>query len=470
MKRIVILLGGAVLLLTPFASADVPGLVNLQGRLKDGAGNLVANGSYSVIFTIYDAASNGNVMWAESTSVNTSNGIFNVLLGSVNPVPDSVFNDPARFLGIKVGTDPETTPRQRLTSVGYSQRSSEWTSAAGELFRLNGDVGIGTSSPMSRLQVDDPNSAIVANVVNDNAGEVHAVQGLVSGSFGEKIALSRVVTGGVGEAYGVLARSTTSGVNYGVYGSAFGGTTNWAGYFPSGDVYVHDKVGLGTTSPAAKLHVKGAGFPGAFAFFDTDEAGQDAGLRFYENGVVKGHVFHQASTNTLNVPGEGYSGLSVTSIGRVGIGTAAPAALLHVNGTAGNNTGVWSTLSDRRLKREIQPLRNGLETVAQLKPVTFRWKDDEKDTQFGRVRGLIAQDVEEVIPEWVKTDPDGYKRIEPIGVDALMIAAIQELKATVASQAVQLAAQNAQIEKLSALVSQLAADDQARGKKFGQLR
>jgi hypothetical protein len=119
----------------------------------------------------------------------------------------------------------------------------------------------------------------------------------------------------------------------------------------------------------------------------------------------------------------------IRASGGVGIGTASPAALLHVNGSAGNNTGIWSDLSDRRLKREIEPIHGALETVRQLQGVSFRWKDTGKDKQYGRVRGLIAQDVEEVIPEWIKTDPDGYKRLEPIGIDALLIEAIKELKA-----------------------------------------
>jgi hypothetical protein len=121
--------------------------------------------------------------------------------------------------------------------------------------------------------------------------------------------------------------------------------------------------------------------------------------------------------------------MTILANGNVGLGTITPAARLHVNGSAGNNTGVWSNLSDRTLKTDIQPIQGALETVEALQPVSFRWKDAKKDTEFGRVRGLIAQDVEKVIPEWIKTDPDGYKRIEPFGVDAPLIEAIKEPKA-----------------------------------------
>ncbi|MCI0329619.1 MAG: tail fiber domain-containing protein [candidate division Zixibacteria bacterium] len=101
---------------------SVPQLINFQGVLRDGSGNPVADGSYSVVFTIYDAPVGGAVQWAETTSVTTTSGLFTVLLGSLNPVPDSAFNNANRWLGTKVSADPEMTPRQQLVSVAYSLR------------------------------------------------------------------------------------------------------------------------------------------------------------------------------------------------------------------------------------------------------------------------------------------------------------------------------------------------------------
>ncbi|MGH8004725.1 MAG: hypothetical protein ACRECJ_08385, partial [Limisphaerales bacterium] len=119
----------AVLLALALATvsyAAVPKLINFQGILKDGSGNPVADGSYAVIFTVYDAPAGGAVLWAETTSVSTTDGLFTVLFGAVNPVPDSAFNEANRYLGIKVASDPEMTPRQQLTSVGYTFRTEQW--------------------------------------------------------------------------------------------------------------------------------------------------------------------------------------------------------------------------------------------------------------------------------------------------------------------------------------------------------
>lgn len=102
---------------------------------------------------------------------------------------------------------------------------------------------------------------------------------------------------------------------------------------------------------------------------------------------------------------------------------------MHVNGTAGNPTGVWSTVSDRKLKRDIQPLRGALETLSKLQGVSFHWKDPQEDAKYGLVRGFVAQDVEKVLPEWVKEGQDGTKWLEKVGVEALLVEAIKELKA-----------------------------------------
>lgn len=52
----------------------------------------------------------------------------------------------------------------------------------------------------------------------------------------------------------------------------------------------------------------------------------------------------------------------------------------------------------------------------------------KKDAKFGRARGLIAQKVEQVVPEWVKTNSDGYKSVETIGMGAVLITENDSLK------------------------------------------
>jgi len=109
----------ATLLAAASASSAVPGTLTEQGRLLDSSGN-PATGSVSITFAIYDAASNGTSLWTETQNVTLDSGYFSVRLGETTAIPTSVFDGSTRYLGVKVGTDAEMTPRQTLVSVPYA--------------------------------------------------------------------------------------------------------------------------------------------------------------------------------------------------------------------------------------------------------------------------------------------------------------------------------------------------------------
>jgi hypothetical protein len=87
--------------------------------------------------------------------------------------------------------------------------------------------------------------------------------------------------------------------------------------------------------------------------------------------------------------------------------------------------------SDRRLKKDIEPLARGMEDVMQLDPVSYHWKNqdatDEQTTPRNQL-GLIAQEVEEIIPELVNTNEEGIKSVNYIGLIPVLIKSIQDLK------------------------------------------
>ena len=98
-------------------------MINYQGKLTTPEGALIVD-TLSVVFTIYDAATGGTAFWTETqATVIVEKGIFSVLLGSVNPIPDSVFTGDVRYLGVKVEADPEMNPRKEIVSVGYAYKS-----------------------------------------------------------------------------------------------------------------------------------------------------------------------------------------------------------------------------------------------------------------------------------------------------------------------------------------------------------
>jgi len=122
-----ILLSTLLLLLLVFvtdSNAIWPGLMNYQGRLTNNSGNPVADGSYDVTLKIYQTSA---ALWTESHSVFTTNGFLSV--GS--PLPSWIFGLDPRWLGITIGTDPEITPRTRLTSVPHAYRVASIDNAVG---------------------------------------------------------------------------------------------------------------------------------------------------------------------------------------------------------------------------------------------------------------------------------------------------------------------------------------------------
>ncbi|MBI3872682.1 MAG: hypothetical protein HY304_06370 [candidate division Zixibacteria bacterium] len=258
------------MLLPSEAHAAVPQLITFQGILKNGSGNPVANGSYSVMFKIYDAPTVGNVLWMETQSVTTNSGLFTTLLGSITAIPDTIFNDSSRYLEIKVAADPPMTPRQKLSSVGYSYVSSQWTSAAQDLFRLNGNVGIGTSAPGAKLDVVASNPyplAVSATGVTLGVSATGSQGGVFGAGFGSSPSTAYGCYGGgtnssSGDAIGGwFDGSSTSGTGYGVSatGGAYGGYFTGTGGGSYGVRATGDYYGVSATGGTFGVSATGSG-------------------------------------------------------------------------------------------------------------------------------------------------------------------------------------------------------------------
>jgi len=96
-----------------------------------------------------------------------------------------------------------------------------------------------------------------------------------------------------------------------------------------------------------------------------------------------------------------------------------------------------ATPSDVRYKKDIYPLESSLNKVMKLQGVTYAWRKEElKGAGFkdGRQIGLIAQDVEKVLPELVHTDGKGYKAIAYDKLAPVLIEAVKELQKEVKEQ------------------------------------
>ncbi|KPL04346.1 MAG: hypothetical protein AMJ90_01225 [candidate division Zixibacteria bacterium SM23_73_2] len=132
--------------------AQVPKLINYQGLLTNSEGQPIDT-TVSITFSIYPNPLGGDYLWRETqTSIDVQNGLFNVLLGSFNPVPDSAFSGGVKYLGVKTGDDPELSPRTLLVSVPYAYNSEmlDGRSAGSD----DGDIPVNNGSVNVNLNAD----------------------------------------------------------------------------------------------------------------------------------------------------------------------------------------------------------------------------------------------------------------------------------------------------------------------------
>jgi len=274
-----------------------------------------------------------------------------------------------------------------------------------------------------------------------------------------------------------ITLQTTSGITQ-IQGinSAFTDVNNIAMQLSGGN------VGIGTSSPAAKLHIfsansvssrvetSGAGSaasqfksPSGSTFLGQDATGgylltdYAAPILFYTNNTERARIDSSGnllinSTSTLNAvfsvtatSGISACSLRVATDGDYGY-TFKNASNTFVGAIGVNSSSTsYVTSSDYRLKNTIAPMTGALAKVALLKPVTYKWNVDGSDSQ-----GFIAHELAEVVPECVTGEKDAidaegnpiYQGIDTSFLVATLTSAIQEQQALIQSLKARLDAAN----------------------------
>ncbi|MBM2814913.1 MAG: hypothetical protein HW421_1675 [Ignavibacteria bacterium] len=138
-----IVLTSLFLLSFSILNAQIPDKINYQGLLTAANGSPVTNGSYALSFKIYDAATGGQMLWSETSQVQTVKGLFETTLGKTNPI--QLTFEKQYWMGISVSGGNELTPRTELTSAAYSFHSKVAdglsSNASGVVTGLNGIDG-----------------------------------------------------------------------------------------------------------------------------------------------------------------------------------------------------------------------------------------------------------------------------------------------------------------------------------------
>ncbi len=271
-----------------------------------------------------------------------------------------------------------------------------------------GKVGIGTTAPDFQLDARQSANTPAGQFRVDGTGIQTALQlanrNTSGGAAGEGPELTFV--GGAGSGAGPNIASiyaawngaaTTDG--YLTFNTRRGGSITEAVRIASSG-----NVGIGTTSPQGALDVNG---------------------KIYLNNWI----CNSGGGNCLVLDTSNF--LRPTSNAGLDLGSSDNRfSTLYINSTGYKpGGGSWSDYSDARLKKEIKTLSNSLSRLLKLRGVTYQWKDPEKRGNLtGSQIGMIGQEVEQVFPEWIKTDQTGYRVLTFRGFEALTVEALRELK------------------------------------------
>lgn len=328
--------------------------------------------------------------------------------------------------------------------------ASPWQTSGGNTFLNSGNIGLGTSNPTAKLEVN---------------GHIKITDGTQG--------LGKVLTSDVdGLTSWVLPLWTLSGNNI---------------YTLTGN------TGIGTNTPGYKLDILHNGSTGIrvkssyfYSTVDIDGNNGDAAIRFIANSTNQWNVRNRPEDNYFEIfemqDANSSRFVIQDKTGYVGIG-ANPTAKLSVNGSANKpGGGSWTVFSDARLKQDVQEFTDGLDQVMKIKPVKYHYNEISGFDVKPEYVGVLAQDLQKVAPYMVsevtmstgsktvsKTDKNSstgmsldntnnssktqYLQVDNSAMTYMLINAVKEMKGMMDEKNVQINNMQKQIDDLKAIIT-----------------
>ncbi|WP_054510723.1 tail fiber domain-containing protein [Chryseobacterium sp. ERMR1:04] len=219
-------------------------------------------------------------------------------------------------------------------------------------------------------------------------------------------------------------------------------------------------VGIGTVTPAVKVDI--VTNTKQYGFQHTDGTIR---LRSYvgtgiTNGGGAAGWLGTNSSHPLDLMTNDTFKMRISTNGNVGIGTPNPTSLLSVDGSADKpGGGSWGTFSDKRVKKDIEDFKDGLNVINQLRTVTYKYneKSGYKDLDQKHI-GFIAQEVEKAAPYMVSIIDDtansGLKdkrQFDESALTKILVNAVKEQQKEIES----LQSQQKEVQDLKLQVAEL---------------
>ena len=189
----------------------------------------------------------------------------------------------------------------------------------------------------------------------------------------------------------------------------------------------NNRVGVGTSTPSSTFEVYASGS----TVFDVQGS---QGQLFSVVDDLSNDLFSVADISGVPILAVSASGLvevddNLHVVTSLGVGTTPSETSGEIRAT-GDITAYYS--SDERLKDNITPIESPIEKLKQINGVTFDWiPNSDVHSHEGRDVGVIAQEIEKVLPEIVTTRKSGYKAVQYEKIIALLIESNKELLARV---------------------------------------
>jgi hypothetical protein len=283
----------------------------------------------------------------------------------------------------------------------------------------SGNLGLGTTSPTAILD------ARGTFAVGPAVGMARIRRNTVSGSNGLTIqgnANDTVSDTNPGAYIAVGGGPLTDGYEGSINLVAYGATTD----NNRNQIIFSNRSGVNTVTERARIDSSGNLLVGRTSTFSTPGGDTPKIYSAGALGVIAGTTVSAYSSDRINFNASTYFVLGSSTGGGVKLD---------------NGTTAWAAQSDETTKDIIEPIDNAIGKVDSLRAVIGKYKEDVEGT---RRSFLIAQDVQAVLPEAVSTSSDGLLSLRYTEVIPLLVAAIQEQQAMIASQ--------------SAIITQLQAD------------